>query len=176
MYAELRSELAQESLSSAIPLAYQAAQMLRDFRERYGLKITPAWLLQLQAVAASVLLLDTKLKDADRLFSDGTTQSHAIQDSSSAFDEVFRCLLGTGVEVMIARGIARMTYHTAMKQRIALSQSTWSLLQLMSDTAWRPSDLSLLSSTFPNFATIKGHEDQERMSALLSKWESINID
>ncbi|KAM0713477.1 hypothetical protein Q7P37_010439 [Cladosporium fusiforme] len=171
----LVSRLAQGNLSHAIPLAHRAAQILKEFRERYGLKITPAWLLQLQAVAVNVLLLDPDLADVGR----SRPQQYAddpIENSQSAFDETFRCLLGTGVEVMIARAIARMTFHTAMAQKINFSQETWSLLQMMSDTAWRPSDISLVNSVFPNFAAIEGLEDDKRMTVLLSKWESINID
>jgi hypothetical protein len=49
-------------LSQAIALSHQSAQILQEFRERYGLKITPAWLLQLQAVAAGILVLTIILR------------------------------------------------------------------------------------------------------------------
>jgi hypothetical protein len=121
--AKFKLRMAQDMLACAIPLAYSAAQYLREFRMRYGLKITPAWLLQLQAVTAGVLVLDPELANVtvvpcSRANDD---QYEAIHDSRSAFDEVFRSLLGTGVEVMIARGIARMMYHTALEQNIVLS-------------------------------------------------------
>lgn len=171
-----RSRKAEEMLSHAIPLARRAAQMLCDFRERYGLKVTPAWLLQLQAVTAGVLMLDPELSNPARVGSPkGQDRNATGQDSHAAFDEVFRCLLGTGVEVMIARGIARMMYHTARGQKIALSQSTRAMLQIMADTAWRPSDLSRVNSIFPNFATGPGQKGSERMSELLSKWENLEI-
>lgn len=175
---DFRKRAAQFHLATAIPLAHRSAELLRDFRERYGLKITPAWLLQLQAVAAGVLLLDPELRNAalDASPSDPTPNgSNPITDSRTAFEEVFRCLLGAGVEVMISRAIARMTYHTALKQHIVLSRSIFSMLQLMSDTAWRPSDMSLVNSRFPNFATTKGHEDDERMTELLQAWEAMEI-
>lgn len=160
----------------AIPLAHSAAQILRDFRQQYGFKVSPAWLLQLQAVTASVLLTDPELADPTATASPNDHDHDGIiHDSRTAFDEVFRCLLGTGVEVMIARGIARMMYHTALEQKIALSQSTRSLLQIMSDTAWRPSDLTLVNSLFPNFASTQGGKDGERMTELLHKWEKLEI-
>ncbi|KAF2169515.1 hypothetical protein M409DRAFT_52055 [Zasmidium cellare ATCC 36951] len=113
--AHFRSQMAQKRLSSSILLAHKAAEMLRDFRERYGLKVTPAWLLQLQAVTAGVLLQDPELADPTIISSPEVNASdRSIRNSHAAFDEVFRCLLGTGVEVMIARGIARMMYHTAL--------------------------------------------------------------
>ena len=174
-----RKRAAQEHLARAIPFAHTTAEMLRDFRERYGLKITPAWLLQLQAVAAGVLLLDPELSntahDSPAADTAAAAGSSAITDSRTAFEEVFRCLLGAGVEVMISRAIARMTYHTALKQRIVLSRPIFSILQLMSDTAWRASDMSLVNSEFPNFATTRGHEDDERMTELLQAWEAIEI-
>lgn len=170
------SRLAHENLSCAIPLAYRAAQILRDFRKRYGLKITPAWLLQLQAVAVNVLLLDPDLANATPSLPLQRFTDTPINDSQGAFEEIFRCLLGTGVEVMIARAIARMTFHTATRQKFHFSPHTWTLLQIMSDTAWRPSDLSSINSAFPNFAAIEGLDDDERMTVMLSKWESINID
>lgn len=171
-----RSMMAKEKLSGAILIAHRAAAILRDFRERYGLKVTPAWLLQLQAVTAGILLQDPELADPALITSPGANTSQpAIQNSHAAFDEVFRCLLGTGVEVMIARGIARMMYHTAVERNIALSPSTRSMLQLMSSTAWRPSDLSLVSSAFPNYADSVDHERGERLSELLSRWETLEI-
>ncbi|KAF2718637.1 hypothetical protein K431DRAFT_129166 [Polychaeton citri CBS 116435] len=169
-----KSRTARDMLSKALPLAYRATQILHDFRKRYGLKITPAWLLQLQAVAAGVLLQDPELADATTIASSGDGESGGtINDSRTAFDEVFRCLLGTGVQVMVARGIARMMYHTSLQKNIKMSQSMRSVLQIMSDTAWRPSDLSLVSSTFPNYATTKGYLDSERMTELLMKWEAL---
>jgi hypothetical protein len=51
----------------------------------------------------------------------------AIRDSSTAFDEVFRGLLGVGVDVMIAGAIARMSYHTARKQKIQYQVALCSL-------------------------------------------------
>ena len=174
--ANYRSRMSQESLSHAIPMAHAAAQLLCDFRERYGLKVSPAWLLQLQAVAAGVLLLDPELAEPAIIpAAKSARPAGTIQDSRTAFDEVFRCLLGTGVEVMIARGISRMMYHTALEQKIALSRSTRTMLQIMSDTAWRPSDLSLVNSVFPNFATIRGQQGRERLTELLEKWEKLDI-
>lgn len=170
------SQVAQEKLSSAILLAHRAAQILRDFRERYGLKVSPAWLLQLQAVTAGVLLADPELSSPTTVASPTSMERDGmIRDSHTAFDEVFRCLLGTGVEVMIARGIARMMYHTAQEQDIAVSRSTREMLTIMSHTAWRPSDLSLMNSRFPNFATIRGKEKDERLTEMLSRWEKLNI-
>lgn len=174
--ADFRSRMADQCLSMALPLAYKAAEMLRDFRERFGLKISPAWLLQLQAVSAGVLIQSPELTDSRIAASLRPGQVDGeIQDAHNAFDEVFRGLLGTGVEVMIARGIARMMYHTALERNIALTPSTRSILQIMSDTAWQPSDLSRINSFFPNFATTKGHEDRERMTELLSKSERLTI-
>lgn len=174
--AGLRSRMSHEFLSQAFGLAHQSAQILREFRERYGLKITPAWLLQLQAVAAGILVLDPALADPVIAMSPEATEEDTIHDSSSAFEEVFRGLLGAGVEVMIARAIARMSYHTARKQKIVLSKSTRNLLQVMSDTAWRPSDVNFVNSMFPNFATTKGFEDKsERMTEFLGRLEELEI-
>jgi hypothetical protein len=106
--ATSRSALAGQQLEVALSLARQAARILRDFRTRYGLKITPAWMLQMQAVAAGVLMLDPELKQSTRLAPPAAGNDDEIYNTQSAFDETFRCLLGTGVEVMIARGIARM--------------------------------------------------------------------
>lgn len=173
---EFRSQSAGEKLAAALKLAHTAAQILRDAREQYGLKVSPAWGLQLQAVTAGVLLLDPELQDGTVTASSSVEAAETpIHDSHTAFDEVFRCLLGAGVEVMIARGIARMMYHTALEQKITLSPSTKKMLQIMSDTAWRPSDLSLVNSAFPNFATLKGHGNPDRMTELLSKWEKLDI-
>lgn len=175
--ASLRSRISQEFLSQAVALSHQSAQILQEFRELYGLKITPAWLLQLQAVAAGILVLDPELTNPTTVVSPraGDMES-TICDSSTAFDEVFRSLLGAGVEVMIARAIARMSYHTARKQKIVLSRSTWNMLQVMSGTAWRPSDMNLVNSMFPNFAATKGYEDKtERMTEFLGKLEELEI-
>ena len=175
--ANLRTNTAERYSSDAIQLAHRSAQILRDFRERYGLKITPAWLLQLQAVAAGVLVADPELASPTIVTSPGTVEhSEVIRTSAAALEEVFRCLLGTGVEVMLARAVARMTYQTALKKKVILSQSTQSMLQIMSETAWLPSDAQMISSKYPNFATAKGYRDsEERMSQLLTKWEALDL-
>ena len=175
--ADLRTNTAEQYLSNVIQLAQRSAQILRDFRERYGLKITPIWLLQLQAVAAGILVLDPELVEPIIVTSRGATEhSETIDTSAAALEEVFRCLLGTGVEIMIARAIARMTYQSALKQKVILSRSTQEMLQVMSETAWRPSDARLVSSAYPNFATTKGYDDsEERMSELLTKWEALEL-
>jgi hypothetical protein len=177
--SSLRSRMSQIYLNEAIALAHQSAQILQEFRERYGLKITPAWVLMLQAVAAGILVLDPELVNPTLVTSPNVAdleKSTAIRDSSTAFDEVFRGLLGAGVEVMIARAVARMSYHTARRQKIVLSKSTWKMLQIMSETAWRPSDVNLVDSVFPNFATQIGHEDNpDRMTEFLGKLEELEI-
>lgn len=174
---DYRSRLAQEELSRAIELAHISSQILRDFRHQYGLKISPAWLLHLEAVTASVLLLDPVLTRPAALSSPTAqdTESTQIQDSHTAFDEVFRCLMGSAVEVVISRGIARMIYHTALQQGVALSPSTRKMLQLMSETAWRPRDLSLVNSIFPNFVTTELGDQEDRLSELLLKWENLDV-
>ena len=175
--ADLRTNTAEQYLKSAIQLAHRSAQILQDFRERYGLKITPIWLMQLQAVAAGVLALDPELASPTTITTPGAAEhADTINTSAAALEEVFRCLLGTGVEIILPRAIARMTYQTAYKQKVVLSESTQSMLRLMSETAWRPSDARLISSTYPNFATTQGYDDsEERMSELLTKWEDLEI-
>jgi hypothetical protein len=171
---DLRSRMAHEYLSNTLTLAHRSAQMLSDFRERFGLKIIPALLLQLQAVAAGVLIHDPEL--ANKTSASTTDADSTINDSRAAFDEVFRCLLGTGVESILARGIARMTYQTALQFQVALSTGILSMLKLMAETAWRPSDVTLMKSNFPNFATTRGHDDhEERLTELLTKWEPLQI-
>lgn len=68
-----------------------------------------------------------------------------------------------------------MIYYTALEQGAALSSSTRKMLQLMSETAWRPRDLSLVNSTFPNFATTDLGVQNERLSDLLLKWEKLDV-
>lgn len=43
--ADLKTNTAERYLSNVIQLAHRSAQILREFRERYGLKIYPTWLL-----------------------------------------------------------------------------------------------------------------------------------
>lgn len=172
--SDLRSRMAHELLSNTTTLAYRSAQMLQDFRERFGLKIIPALLLQLQAVAAGVLIRDPEL--ANDTSTSTTDADNTINNSRAAFDEVFRCLLGTGVESILARGIARMTYQTALQYQAVLSTGILSMLKLMAETAWRPLDVRLVKSIFPNFATTRGHDDhEERLTELLTKWETLQI-
>lgn len=174
--AAFSSRMAQRKLYHAISLAHRAAQILREFREHYGLKITPPWLLHLQATTSGVLLLDPALKgSAATTVSASQDSTEEINDSHTAFDEVFRSLLGTSVEVMVARGIARMMYHSALERNIALGPSSRQMLQIMSETGWHHSNLASMNSVLPNFASIKGHDDRERMTELLEKWEKLEV-
>ncbi|KAM3415732.1 hypothetical protein BST61_g9245 [Cercospora zeina] len=169
--------IAHDGLSKALLFAYKAAEMLRDVRERYGLKIVPPFAVQLSAVAGSVLVLDKDLT-IPHVENNPSDPSRPIADSHTAFDEVFRFLLGISVEIMIARGIARMIYYTALEHKIALSRAARAMLQIMADTAWRPSDLALLHSTYPDITTVGGDDEisaNRRLSELLSSWENLEI-
>lgn len=174
--ATFRSDMAQRKLYHAISLAHRAAQILKEFREHYGLKITPSWLLHLQATTSGVLLLDPALKDSAAIATSPSQDIRGeINDSHTAFDEVFRSLLGSSVEVMVARGIARMMYHSALERNIALGPSSRQMLRIMSETGWHHSNLASMSSVLPNFASIQGRDDRERMTELLEKWEKLEV-
>ncbi|KAF2212424.1 hypothetical protein CERZMDRAFT_97696 [Cercospora zeae-maydis SCOH1-5] len=84
----------------------------------------------------------------------------------------------TSAETLIARGIARMIYYTALEQKIALSRASRAMLQIVADTAWRPSDLSSLHSTYPDITAVSGDDKESakrRLSELLSSWEKLEI-
>lgn len=166
--------LAADMLSHAVPLAHLAAQRLSDFRERYGFNVSPAWLIQLQGVTAGVLLQNPELVDGAFMES-STEEDHGGVESGSriAFEEVFRGLLGTSVQVMIARAIARMTYHNAHQRSVSLSPMIQSLLRIMSKCTWDSSDLWLIDSSFPNYAVTGGEDDRERMTEMLRRWEEF---
>ena len=105
--AELRAEdLATQrevSNNTRLHYAFTAASSVSDFRESYGYKATPCFIFQQATVALSIVLRDMQANphlrtEHRRSGASGILPSDtAIQDSETAFEECFRCLLGTGV-------------------------------------------------------------------------------
>lgn len=168
----------------AVSTAHEAATLLQAYRRTYGLKIATPHLTQVMAISAFILLEDlpnpiraahsSPHSDVDR----STTDPQPTWTSKSAFEEIFRCLLGAGMQAMLPRGIARMVYRTTEQMQIRLPARVNQMMKIAAELAWQPKDLLRLSSGYPNVAMMDGtgkRGGEVRMEELLKKWEKLDI-
>jgi hypothetical protein len=159
---------------SKLDYAFKAAYLSRDFGSEYGWKIAPPYISQ-QTTSAIFIFLQEMQESSNDMDQD----SSGTSDVERAFGECFRCLLGCGVQQMLSRGIARMIYHTAMKLELNLPRLVESMLQIVAETAWQPSDWQYLDSIFPNpilASRSKAAEKKHRMGTLLKEWEGEDVE
>jgi hypothetical protein len=145
----------------AIATAQDMAAMIGNFRHHYGLKITLPYF-----VNANGIVCFTLLQDLDN------------PASAAAFKEAFRCLLGAGMQLLWARGMARMLHLTAQNTGVQLPKAIETCLDAVADTAWTKSDMEMLSSCWPNFVIAKDAKEGESvtMEDLIKKWEKLAVD
>lgn len=144
----------------ALATAQEHAIRLASFRHHYGLKIAPPYFVQANGVVCFTLL-----RDLDN------------PASAAAFKEAFRCLLGAGMQLLWARGMARMLHLTAKNTGIQLPRAIETILEAVADTAWTKTDTEMLSSCWPNIAIAKDAKVGESvtMEDLIKKWESLAV-
>lgn len=169
-------------MSNAVEAASQAdwhtlriATILRDYRETYGLKVATAYLFQAEAVCCMHLLgrLDMVSYQARPVYlKEGSSRSDDIR---AAFEESFRCLLGTGTQMLMARAVSRMVTQTANELGIGLPSTVNAALQALH--IWQSLDVKQISSSYPNYAIAKGlqHKAEAEMEFLLHKWEQLEV-
>jgi hypothetical protein len=145
----------------AIATAQDMAAMMGNFRHHYGLKITLPYFVNANGVVCFTLLTDLD-----------------NPASAAAFKEAFRCLLGAGMQLLWARGMARMLHLTAQNTGIRLPKAIETCLDAVADTAWTKSDMEMLSSCWPNYVIAKDAKEGESvtMEDLIKKWEKLAVD
>ncbi|KAF2719516.1 hypothetical protein K431DRAFT_286635 [Polychaeton citri CBS 116435] len=176
--------LESELHSKALNYARKAAALNRDYRETYGLKILPPWVLQSTANASFLLLMDLQRNptqvapqsdDTPSSSRDGVRTPEST--SATAFEECFRLLIGTGVHIMESRALARMIFHTAAHLRVQLPDAVMEMIRLVAETAWQRSDMHRIRSAYPNWV-LKSADGQARndheMEDLLKRWEAMD--
>lgn len=145
----------------AITTAQDMALKMGNFRHHYGLKIIPPYFVQANGIACFTLLQDL-----------------STPSSTASFKEAFRCLLGAGMQLLWARGMARMLHLTAKNTGIKLPKVIETMLEKVADTAWSKSDAEMLSSCWPNYVIAKEAKVGESvmMEDLIRKWEKLAVD
>jgi hypothetical protein len=145
----------------AISTAQDMAAIMGNFRHHYGLKITLPYFVNANGVVCFTLL-----QDLDN------------PASAAAFKEAFRCLLGAGMQLLWARGMARMLHLTAQNTGIQLPKAIETCLDAVADTAWTKADTEMLSSCWPNYVIAKDAKEGESvtMEDLIKKWEKLAVD
>ena len=156
----------------SVSYARQASAMLGRFRRKYGLKINVSHIFHAEAMSCFILLPYLKPNLESQI-----TDPEVELDIKSAFEESFRCLLGTGTQVMLGRGVARMMFQTSKQLGIPLPSSVLRVLEVVAETAWRQVDVLEIKSSYPNHALAGDGEasDSMRMEELLNMWEAAEL-
>ncbi|KAK4495297.1 hypothetical protein PRZ48_013627 [Zasmidium cellare] len=104
------------------------------------------------------------------------TTPEPIVDTYSGFEECFRFLVGTGVHVMMTRGIARMVSLSAKKLGLRFPEPIERTIETLAGLMWRPEDVGLLNSSYPNRTPgLRVEEGEESMEGLLRRWQEVEI-
>ncbi|USW46740.1 hypothetical protein Slin15195_G000590 [Septoria linicola] len=141
-----RDAIRQKPLDHAI----SAGNLMRDFRQRYGLKQIPAFMFQLAGIATGSLLRG--LQEMQQQSSRSKTACQNEAEIIEAFEECCRLLLAFSMQMMLPRGITRMLHATVLKMGIRLPASVRSMLQLFGGDVWIAGDLEAFSSIYPNLS------------------------
>ncbi|KAI5369184.1 hypothetical protein Slin14017_G000630 [Septoria linicola] len=141
-----RDAIRQKTLDHAI----SAGNLMRDFRQRYGLKQIPAFMFQLAGIATGSLLRG--LQEMQQQSSRSKTACQNEADIIEAFEECCRLLLAFSMQMILPRGITRMLHATVLKMGIRLPASVRSILQLFGGNVWNAGDLEAFSSIYPNLS------------------------
>ncbi|KAK4502930.1 hypothetical protein PRZ48_006357 [Zasmidium cellare] len=162
----------------SVTWGHRAATIARDFREAYGYKIVPPFVIHMAAVATLTLLRSMEVQSTTASYPRpiiGSSMSDAEREEvNTSFAECFRCLLAAGLQEMHARGTARMVYCTALELKVRLPDSVQQMISLVAESAWQPSDLHQLSSTYPNWGLVNHSESS--MEQILRKWDELAIE
>jgi hypothetical protein len=165
--------------------AHQTAQFLKDFRIHYGYKTTPTAVMHAAAIATSILLrsmkdIQTRIGPVSHLSRlREVSIADSLEDIHSSFEECFQCLLSMGMQALLPRAIARNIYNWAMQLKINLPQNVVQMLKIVSESAWKPTDLHELNSLYPNWIlpSYRGTDKiVEQIPEWLEKWEKMAAD
>lgn len=162
--------------------AHLTAQYLKDFRNIYGNKTTPTAIMHAAAVATSILL--RSMKDAQTRIGPAShldqyreeLSPRSLDRVNSSFEECFQCLLSMGMQNLLPRAIARLIYRGAMQQKISLPENVVQMVQIVSESAWKATDLNEMNSMYPNRilpSTRNNEKISGQMPYWLAKWEEM---
>lgn len=148
---------------------------LADHRREYTLETAGSYCIQAGALTSfKALKMLAEYRNGGSIRED--LPDGALDDLESAFEEGFRCTLGTGSQLALAAGVARMVVQTA-SQLNALPRSVMRALNAirpMLDDAHRPKDTS---SAYVNYALVaRAQADEDtRMDEILRKADQMSI-
>jgi hypothetical protein len=119
----------------------EAADLLKNFRQKYGFKSSLAYIFQSAALVSSILLNNPELPPKRFLHvANGVSNLH--DDIVLAFNESYRCLLAMGTRLMVGCRLAHMVYQTSCTGNEApLPEDTRRLLVVVNDIVWTTTDV-----------------------------------
>ena len=165
----------------ALRTSQDAATLIKDFRESYGLQIIPSFIFQSAAVSNHILLPNLRVSpeiNGVGAKSELRKYTNVIDDTETAFTEGFRLLLANGLQMLLARGVVRMIVHIAKSLEVQLPETIQRTLSIMADAAWQPADLHQLVSSFPMraiAATRSTNSVHYELEDMLRKWEELGV-
>ncbi|KAK0345930.1 hypothetical protein LTR59_008974 [Friedmanniomyces endolithicus] len=171
-YVNLTSGLADRKIA----FAKMAANMMRDFRQKYSMKATRPYTFQASSMA-SFALLQWLHDHPDQRDPPPLPQSHEILTATdmhhiTALNEAYRCVLGAATQVMLARGVVALLNQTASHMNVKLPALDLQVEEAVADVTWRASDLRHISSAYPNYAqgTVPTFSEAIGMEDILKEW------
>ncbi|KAK1815916.1 hypothetical protein LTR12_009701 [Friedmanniomyces endolithicus] len=166
-------------LDRKILFAKMAANMMRDFRQKYSMKATLPYTFQASSMA-SFALLQWLHDHPDQRDPPPIPQPHEILTATdmhpqTALNEAYRCVLGAATQVMLARGVVALLNQTASHMNVKLPALDLQVEKAVADVTWQPSDLRHISSAYPNYAqgTVPTFSEAIGMEDILKEWGKV---
>lgn len=168
----------------ALALTREAAAFLGDFRQRYGYKLVPPFVMHVGAMACNIQICAFE-KSSMRTSTVSAEPDGGVDDQDGfraanidAFQECFRSVLACGLQMMLPRGLARMLYHTANRLEVELPETVQRVLAVVADAAWQPTDVLKFNSFYPNIAMVVKHladAEDYQMSKMLRALDGLGL-
>ncbi|KAK0254365.1 hypothetical protein LTS16_014100 [Friedmanniomyces endolithicus] len=162
-----------------IAFAKMAANLMRDFRQKYSMKATLPYTFQASSMASFALLQwlhdHPNERDPPPLPSPDEILTATDMHPQTALNETYRCVLGAATQVMLARGVVALLNQTASHMNVKLPALDLQVEKAVADVTWRPSDLRHISSEYPNYAqgTIPTFSEAIGMEDILKEWGKV---
>lgn len=176
LYSRFGEQISSLTVSKAslrqrtLDFAYSTSSLLANYRAAYGYRNTAMFVLQSAIVAVFSLLSELRRHPPG-------PDSLAQPRTEIALEEVFRCLFACGVQMMVARGVARMAYHAAREMNCQLPPSVEELMQMLENSAWDPEDVLRIHSSLPCYSLVESTSriEESSMTNVLRRFENVRF-
>jgi hypothetical protein len=170
------------STANVTAVACDIAALVKDYREVYGVRVVPPYILYAPAIATFALLEALNdpavLRQTSKASSaqQSTDRQPSREDVESATEETMRIMLALSLQFPMGRAITRMIVMTAQALQVRLPDPVLRMVQLLAGGLWRTKDRLKISSAYVNVLMTNDLTDVDfQMDEMLRQWEGLEV-